>query len=210
MKEFKVGQKVVPHSKSHSSVVRGLKESNEWKRAQEKGQPYLYVQRFEQDDVIVCSCKKDASGGDWFLECDLTSYDTLSTGDMINALTANPGQKYKNLRCENEIIAGIKHDGYLAIQENIESGYNPPLVITLQNITDKWTLVPEPPKPITKEEALEAFLNGQDVCCTTYGITHTYSCAHERGKVKRGMVDENGNPISANEILHGTWHIKEE
>lgn len=75
---FTVGDKVVPVSKSFWG---SLEDSISWQRANEMGQPFLYVTGFKNKytdygtvEVIVVSEYEDESG-DYFLESDLIPYE---------------------------------------------------------------------------------------------------------------------------------------
>lgn len=68
--KFKVGDKVVPVSKS---VNGNLRSSLHWKKAKTTG--YLYVTGFAQhNNSIICACYLSDGGGDYFLESDLIHY----------------------------------------------------------------------------------------------------------------------------------------
>lgn len=74
--EFKVGDKVVPHSKSFGWR---LDDSINWTKARDAGQPFLYVTGTESDkgsdEVLVLCCHVCLAGqGDYFLPSDLTLY----------------------------------------------------------------------------------------------------------------------------------------
>lgn len=75
--KFKVGDKVVPISKS---VWGSLDDSVEWHVANEKNQPYLYINSIDADGRFVCSHEAlQEYSGDFFIESDLI----LFTGKVI-------------------------------------------------------------------------------------------------------------------------------
>jgi hypothetical protein len=68
---FKVGDKVVPISKS---VLGSLDSSIAWRVANKKGQKYLFVIRIANDGDIICWYEDSAAGGDYFRPSDLIPY----------------------------------------------------------------------------------------------------------------------------------------
>ena len=72
-RKFKVGDKVVPVSKS---VGVPLSHSACWKRAQKRNQAFLYVVPVVSHDPVVYVCSEDKGdySGDYFLESDLIPY----------------------------------------------------------------------------------------------------------------------------------------
>lgn len=75
--KFKIGDRVVPVSKSTSSIgVAGLDKSVAWQKAQEMKQPFLYVVPSAHklsSQTYACS-ESPNKGGDFFLESDLIPY----------------------------------------------------------------------------------------------------------------------------------------
>lgn len=67
--EFKVGDKVIPHDKT---IWGDLDSSIVWKRARDKGQPYLYVATVEGNRFFLND--KNERGGDFFKLGDFTHY----------------------------------------------------------------------------------------------------------------------------------------
>jgi hypothetical protein len=61
-------------------------------------------------------------------------------------------------------------------------------------------------QPVSFTVAAEAYDRGKTVECKVCGFTNIY----DPHNLKCGMVDQNRRAVSANEILHGTWYIKEE
>jgi hypothetical protein len=70
--KFKVGDKVVPHSKSYFSH-EDLESSAMWNLRGGKKQGFLYITKIELD-MIVCSNIIEEYAGDYFLESDLTLF----------------------------------------------------------------------------------------------------------------------------------------
>jgi hypothetical protein len=69
---YKVGDKVVPHSKS--AGYGELQGSCHYKEAMSKGQPYLYVRRIDGSTLSLTVGEKHF-GGDFFLTSDVTPYE---------------------------------------------------------------------------------------------------------------------------------------
>lgn len=68
---LKIGQKVVPHSKS---VGCSLNNSEQWERAQASGQNFLYVTCINEDRYYWCAFTKDDEDSERFFEDDLEPY----------------------------------------------------------------------------------------------------------------------------------------
>ena len=72
--KFKIGDKVVPISKSTGVT---LMESKVWNRAKRSSSKYMYVKYLDRElDIILCGAKGDYAG-DYFLEKDLVLYSGL-------------------------------------------------------------------------------------------------------------------------------------
>lgn len=93
---YKMGDKVVPHSKS---VGWSLESSNNWRMAKELGQKYLYLVGFDDNDKVTCSAYEDGSG-DFFLESDLTLYKEESENGLFQEFS---GLKYTELMVKDLI-----------------------------------------------------------------------------------------------------------
>lgn len=79
--QFKIGDKVVPISKSNCGP---LSNSENWKKAQKMCQPHLYIIRIDDPITkIVCSWEKCASGGDYFYLSDIIPYTEFKRGDRV-------------------------------------------------------------------------------------------------------------------------------
>lgn len=85
MSKFKIGDKVVPVSKSYWG---GLEESIEWEKAQEKNQQFLFVNSFDGVKILCHYKKTNISTGDFFLEKDLVLYEEecSEVDGLINSL----------------------------------------------------------------------------------------------------------------------------
>lgn len=92
--KFKIGDKVVPISKTMDGRIPGLENSACWKKALGMNQPFIYVKRTPVEDGIpeyVCS-HNDVEGGDYFHERDLVEYTgipRITTTMLDNKLQHN-------------------------------------------------------------------------------------------------------------------------
>jgi len=75
MSKFKIGDKVVPVSKS-AGILTELEHSNAWKDAIKIKQPYLYIS-FIRNKLVDCCVSKGKPFGDCFLESDLIPYEEV-------------------------------------------------------------------------------------------------------------------------------------
>lgn len=82
---------------------------------------------------------------------------TLSTGEIINELEKNHNQKIK--RTSNGYVYGLHESGTV---ECLEPGQHH---WYSADIRDTWTLVPEPLRPVTFEEAAMASMDGKTIIC---------------------------------------------
>ena len=83
-KDFKVGDRVVPHSCNPQHFKRGLANSIAWGYAIEKGQPYLFINRVPEpsddhneyllNEEPVGACSMFPINGDLFKESDFSLY----------------------------------------------------------------------------------------------------------------------------------------
>ncbi|MBD8028184.1 hypothetical protein H9636_16165 [Ureibacillus sp. Re31] len=85
--KFQVGDKVVPINKTVIGYG-SLDRSNNWRKAKEKGQGFLFVSKFDEEvNAYVCSYKKNDEYGDYFNEIDLKNYkDKPTKNQRITAL----------------------------------------------------------------------------------------------------------------------------
>ena len=73
MSKFKVGDKVVPRSKS---IIGPLEYSIVWQRAIKKKQPFLFVVKID-GQLCFCHEKYPSAFGDFFLESDLRPFEEI-------------------------------------------------------------------------------------------------------------------------------------
>ena len=77
--DVKQGMKVVPHSKSVWCGCDNCIDSGNWRTAQKREQPFLYVLYYEEDEnAWVLGSEMQASGGDYFLASDFEPYDPVA------------------------------------------------------------------------------------------------------------------------------------
>jgi hypothetical protein len=70
--QFPLGTKVIPHSKYAGSD--SLKSSIVWKKAQEIGQVYLFINGYNGDELMLNDIYDVKDGGDFYLPSDVTLY----------------------------------------------------------------------------------------------------------------------------------------
>jgi hypothetical protein len=88
--KLEIGKKYTPHSKS--TGFNGLKNSNCWRRAKEKGDNFLYYTGVMSGHHCFNN-NKHGVGGDYFLESDVTEY--VETESMNQSTTKlQVGKKY--------------------------------------------------------------------------------------------------------------------
>jgi hypothetical protein len=128
---------------------------------------------------------------------------TLSTGDMINALMANPEQRYR--RQSNGFAYGLDKSGTIKCLENNTHWYS-------ADLTDKWTLLPEPPKPVDFLTAVKAYAEGKTIVCNIDSHDWVYSPdASKMCDYGFKLCTKDGRcPVAVGEILRGNWFIKED
>src|SRR5690554_6041677 len=102
MSKFKVGDKVVPISKSVMPNDT-LDDSVVWSRARDKGQKFLYVTGYNEYGDVVCYDEKTKyRNGDYFKESDLILYKTNK--ERIKELEEQVEMlKYDNQLCMDKI-----------------------------------------------------------------------------------------------------------
>lgn len=144
---FKVGDKVVPVSKS---VCGPLSASMSWKRARDKGQPFIYVTMVGSN--IVCHEKPTLNNGDYFLESDLRPYveplkPKFKVGDIVTG-NARSDKRYSgtNSKMKAKVI-GTPQDGIIAVKilEHEEKYWNDCIFSALEE--KYFDLVTDGPKP---------------------------------------------------------------
>jgi hypothetical protein len=126
---------------------------------------------------------------------------TLSTGDMMNLLAQNPGQIYKSdthtAYMDGSLFRLKYHGGASETSGNIR------LIDASIFKADTWTLVPEPPKPISIEEAAKASKDGKTIICKFPNFNNqldewTTECRPSEAYLTFHMIHT------------GKWYIKEE
>ena len=160
---FKVGDKVVPVSKS---VCGPLSASMSWKRARDKGQPFIYVTMVGPN--IVCHEKPTLNNGDYFLESDLRPYveplkPKFKVGDIVTG-NARSDKRYSgtNSKMKAKVI-GTPQDGIIAVKilEHEEKYWNGCIFSALEEkYFDLVTDGPKPQKEYPKELQVE-WVGGQ-------------------------------------------------
>lgn len=71
---FKIGDKVVPHQKT-AKGWEGLENSQQWKEAQMKDQPYLYITAYdEEEEAWLLNTENEEAEGDFFRDEDFILY----------------------------------------------------------------------------------------------------------------------------------------
>jgi len=145
---------------------------------------------------------------------------TLSTGDMLNALMANPEQKYKNMRTGKVLglVDGVlrnegnTNNAYIITFEPNSKAYAPYGDYATGNITDRWTLVPEPPKPVPFEEIRKAHAEGKKVKVVYPNFNNKQNTVTQyfwKGSDSGDNSDLSPLGLSFYMIHNGTWFIGE-
>ena len=93
MQKFKVGDRVVPHSKTVEGWGK-LSSSGVWEKAKDNEQPFLYItkrdDRYDKPDNPCYAASDNLEGGDYFMESDLTLYvETPKTETPKNTTYVN-------------------------------------------------------------------------------------------------------------------------
>jgi hypothetical protein len=126
---------------------------------------------------------------------------TLTTWEMIKALTENPKLKAKS---EMGNIIFTKEccdkryfycEGELKSQPISQHGSNLP-------IDGKWTLIQPEPSPVPVLEAAKAYKEGKTITCEWMGRKYTYNPSDSSC-----FIDNKGTSVCVGEILDGIWHI---
>lgn len=121
----------------------------------------------------------------------------------LMALAAENPQEYEGRKYK--VIDGLAVSVYgkgineFIIRQGVFDGCGGHLYIS---ITTELEEIPPEPKPVPVLEAIEAFEKGKVIACTESGFTHKY-----KNGSWDGMKDETGEPVTAREILRGTWTI---
>ncbi|MBU3186554.1 hypothetical protein [Clostridium estertheticum] len=76
--DFKIGDKVVPHSKTTEGYEGDFRQEYSWREAKRIGQPYLYVaakyKTPEGENILELNSDKGRKGGNYYLPTDVTFY----------------------------------------------------------------------------------------------------------------------------------------
>ena len=120
MTKFKVGDKVVPHSKS---IWGNLESSAAWRNAKEECQPFLYVNNIHighpTDGDYACGYTRQS--GDFFNESDLEFYSDqngIKPGDIILVATSDaPSTWFRR------IFISKVNDLYVCVADGNESDF---------------------------------------------------------------------------------------
>jgi hypothetical protein len=115
-RKFKVGDKVVPISKTYKEY-QGLRNSSNWNKAKD-GQGFLYVldpiKAFaeyllgQKGNPYILSTRKDSHSGDFFMESDLIPYKTKTNNKMTKAKLTPREERFLKVINENSPVVGTK------------------------------------------------------------------------------------------------------
>ena len=112
LKHIKIGQKVVPHSKSKGSHFN----SSCWRKVKENKDPYLYVIRID-GNTIVLDDERDAELGDYFLPEDLEPY--IEVIKQNNNESRNT--KMKKSQLNSSMLFKMRDGDLCALLDDIEN-----------------------------------------------------------------------------------------
>lgn len=106
--KFQVGDKVVPINKTVIGYG-SLNKSNNWRKAKEKGQGFLFVSKFDEEvNAYVCSHENGAKYGDYFNETDLKNYkDKPTKNQRITALEKEVATLKEDIESFKSVLAKI-------------------------------------------------------------------------------------------------------
>jgi hypothetical protein len=127
--------------------------------------------------------------------------------DLMKLAAENP-QKYEGKRYKVVDGAAIEPSGKEMLYEVKVNKHGRLVCGSIDNwayisvYTELEEIKPEP-KPVPVLDAVAEFENGKAIRCEESGATHVYNAW------RRGLKDENGEPVTAREILRGTWYIVE-
>jgi hypothetical protein len=225
MKEFEVGQKVnvINTGGCHTTYEAFFTENNLLKFKHK----YISGDSIERGEHTVVATgwyegnKNDSFYGKLYLLEDANGQvfimnnrgnnylelTTLSTGDMINALMANPYQLFTNGgiigqdgTCSNTI--GIRDGTLIWLCQDRKSKWNN-FSVTPRTLKYQWTLVPEPPKPVSIEEAAIASEDGKTIICKYPNFNKpSDECTEECRPAE--------SRLTFHMIRTGKWFVKEE
>lgn len=103
--DFTIGDKVVPHAKNGCGYAEDFEDEGSWKAAKEKGQPYLYIIRFDEEkgkNILVLSDCKTETGGNYYLPTDVTQYSEPKEEVKIEPVIFKAGD---TVRVREDLIA---------------------------------------------------------------------------------------------------------
>lgn len=116
-------------------------------------------------------------------------YKTIGTLEMLRVLKDRKAE-----RISDGMKLSINDDGEL----QWEPGHKH------ISLNDEWRLIKED-REVNVKEAIRAFHNGEKVCCEANGFTYNYA-----SQGSHCLRDDEGEPVSSDELLNGKWFIKEE
>lgn len=109
--------------------------------------------------------------------------------NIIEAINSPIGTKFK---CTNNRIFEVR-------EKELTDEFGNILPVTKEIINLEFTIVP---KEVSFIEAVKAFQDEKEIKCELNGIEFKYV-----NKTNDTFIDENGEPISAGEILNGKFYI---
>jgi hypothetical protein len=136
---------------------------------------------------------------------------TLSTGDMINALMANPKQRCKCVGgpkiAEGKAVSLMPCKDGMRNPDELYWSSGEAFVFNKATLGYQWTLIPPEPQPIPFLDAVKAYAEGKTVECEhkEFG-KRSYT---RQNKICQHFKDDCDQSVTAQEILEGKWTIKE-
>ena len=125
----------------------------------------------------------------------------MKTWEVLKNLDEDVTKKYRRFGDGLEIGLEIGLGSQPEMYYRWESGH------THLSPLDRWEEVPQ---EVTWQEALEAWANGKTVKCIARGYDNVYQKYDAINDCDDSfLVEENGNPVDAYEILEGRWYILE-
>jgi hypothetical protein len=101
MPKFKIGDKVVPHSKTATGYRNDLTSCSKWRKAREIGQPFLYVIEItfnhfaEAEDELIYALSQSndiTSGGNYYREEDFELYIEYGRNTPLYEIQTKAGE----------------------------------------------------------------------------------------------------------------------
>lgn len=165
--EYKIGDKVVPHSKTAVGFeVRNIKNEGNWENALEINQPYLYVNGFDKDKaenkVLVLGDTIRRNRGNFYLPSDVTLYveaieetPKFKVGDKVKLISTNPKHGFGSVKTGDtgKIVRIEINDIYV----DFKIGYN------WHGLAEEFELVEELPVEVKEEIKVEEFTKGDKI-----------------------------------------------